>query len=284
MAGINAAIRAVDILVIAGLDVRLIKLPAGKDPDNIVRSESKEALRDILSTDLTFIQFRLKSADFSDRMNQTERLEAVRDLLATIKAVKDPLRQDAILTELSLETSIGRDTLDRVLANKVLSGQKPQRDDEAQPRQRMALSIEPESIPERDLIQTFLAHPILAEKYMNDLKPSQFRNNTMREIFLVFEQAFLDNRVLEPSQLPDKFNDPVVRSFIAEAVFSEGHITVERAQEAAVDCIRVMKKRDLFVKVKEMELKINDATREKKPTKELLRELVELRKEMNLVE
>ena len=46
-AGMNAALRTLDLFVNSGLDVRVLLLPVGDDPDTFVRTHSVEAFREL---------------------------------------------------------------------------------------------------------------------------------------------------------------------------------------------------------------------------------------------
>lgn len=58
-AGINAALRGMDILSAAGMKVRIIRIPDDKDPDDYVREFGKEGFEALKDNALTMPQFKL---------------------------------------------------------------------------------------------------------------------------------------------------------------------------------------------------------------------------------
>lgn len=58
-AGQNAATRSVDALLQAGLSVRVATVPAGHDPDSLVRKEGADALRRVVESSRPFLEFYL---------------------------------------------------------------------------------------------------------------------------------------------------------------------------------------------------------------------------------
>ncbi|MDF1544164.1 MAG: DNA primase [bacterium] len=64
-AGRNAAIKSVDHLYDAGLDVMVIDAPPGEDPDTVAQSKGKDGLLELREKALDFIEFRVKGIDTS---------------------------------------------------------------------------------------------------------------------------------------------------------------------------------------------------------------------------
>ncbi|TET69507.1 MAG: DNA primase [Candidatus Zixiibacteriota bacterium] len=57
-AGSSAALRSVEHLFAAGLEVKLIALPAGEDPDSLIRGRGPKALEELLAAPLSFFEFK----------------------------------------------------------------------------------------------------------------------------------------------------------------------------------------------------------------------------------
>lgn len=65
-AGQKAALRSVDILYDAGLDVKIIRPLAGEDPDSIARKFGAEKIEELKNEAVGFIPFRLKEVNVSN--------------------------------------------------------------------------------------------------------------------------------------------------------------------------------------------------------------------------
>jgi len=279
-AGVNAAVRAVDILTLAGLEARLVELPEGNDPDTLLQNEGKDRLRKVLGKDVTFVEFRLNTAGFNKSLSQSERIETTRGLLETIQAITDPLRRDLLIQELSNKTGISHEALDQARV-KIKSRLK----DQESAKERISLSILPETVAERDLIHALLGHPNLANEYLDSLTPNQFTQPQLREIFHHIEKSYLQSEELDVSSLPEQFNDPSVRAFIADAVFAGEKTSHERASEEILKSLKKIQKRDLLKKKKEIEIQIIEESRYKQTRRDYLRKLqaenVELNKKIH---
>jgi DNA primase len=62
-AGQKAALRSVDLLYDAGLEVKIIQSPPGEDPDTLASKQGNEKIEELTKDSLGFVQFRLKEVD-----------------------------------------------------------------------------------------------------------------------------------------------------------------------------------------------------------------------------
>jgi DNA primase len=93
-AGIKAAIRGVDIMLEEGMNVKVVVLPEGEDPDSYVRSSGSDAMLEyIAGKQKDFIFFKsdilLKDAG-NDPVKKTT---AIRGLVESIALISDPIRR-----------------------------------------------------------------------------------------------------------------------------------------------------------------------------------------------
>ncbi len=274
-AGIDAALRAADIFIANGLEARIIKLPEGEDPDSLLKKSGAGELQETLGKDVSFIEFRYRTAgELLETGSQSDKVSGVRKILETLKTVPDPLRRELLLQELTIVSGLSRSSIDSAFASIRL-----RQTDRSQPSERVQLKFTEETVAERDIMKSFLSHPELIAEYMDSLSPSHFLNPEMKDLFLLFEKAFIANETIDMKSLPEKFDNPAMRAFIAEADYLGNETTIDRTREAVEECLVKMRKRDFDKKTKELELKINEAAKLKQPTKDLLRELVRMRRE-----
>lgn len=86
-AGVKAAIRNIDILLAAGLNVRAALLPKGQDPDSYVRKQGKEKFDKWLKKNkvdfITFI-YKIHSDEINDPIRKTEVLQSIAQSIASV--------------------------------------------------------------------------------------------------------------------------------------------------------------------------------------------------------
>jgi DNA primase len=91
-AGVRAADRGLDSLLEAGVDVRVLLLPVGEDPDSFLRKQGALALRERMERALDVPSF-LAESKLSDG-GQSPALEArVRRLVGLLGKIEDPIRR-----------------------------------------------------------------------------------------------------------------------------------------------------------------------------------------------
>ncbi|RKX70500.1 DNA primase [candidate division WOR-3 bacterium] len=111
--GIAATIRSIGQLL-AHMDVRVVELPPGTDPDAIVRDDPAQ-LRNLLDRAVDFIDFIRLNREVKD---VSDEVGLITDLLNTIGQTKDPIRFDRYLKRLSMAFGISEATLKKNLARK----------------------------------------------------------------------------------------------------------------------------------------------------------------------
>lgn len=109
-AGLKAAVRSADIALRCGLEPRIVRLPTGKDPADVAIAGGAAPVEAALKDAVGYVPFlkRLAAARGGDRM-LSER--AVRQVLATVAGIDDPLRREYVLQEAAAEFGIELDVL-----------------------------------------------------------------------------------------------------------------------------------------------------------------------------
>ena len=95
-AGIDAALRGVEVLLSCDLVPRLVRLPVGKDPDDFIRSSGAEAFRDTVEQQSDFLDFLISAYD-TDRRDVEGRTAVARRGLELIENVKSELKRSEYL-------------------------------------------------------------------------------------------------------------------------------------------------------------------------------------------
>ena len=101
-AGIKAALRGVDVLLIAGLNVRVVILPDGQDPDSYMQSVGTTKFEEYLTQtrqDFLFFKSDLLLEEAGDDV--AGRSAAIRSSIATLALVEDPLKRQGYLQQFS---------------------------------------------------------------------------------------------------------------------------------------------------------------------------------------
>lgn len=117
-AGQSAMIRGMDIAIAEGLDVRMVQLPEGEDPDSFVRQFGGKAFSQYCAEESAdFLHFLIQKAQVNKAWEDPARKEkSIHRMLRSIALMKDPIRRETYLQFLSQQARIGDRSLFEALA------------------------------------------------------------------------------------------------------------------------------------------------------------------------
>ena len=110
-AGQHAALRGTDMLLSEGMNVKVLLLPDGKDPDEFAKMYSSEELvRYIEEHQTDFIVFKIALL-LKGVTDPIKRSEAINSIVESISVIKDPVLRDTYLHECMARTGVAEQTL-----------------------------------------------------------------------------------------------------------------------------------------------------------------------------
>ncbi len=111
-AGVNAALRTLDLFVNSGVDVRVLLLPTGDDPDTYIRTNGVEAFLELEGRAATLLNFVVTSVlDKAKKDSIQDRVKRADEVLAILQKTKNPLEKDEYLKVVSERLGIRQDLL-----------------------------------------------------------------------------------------------------------------------------------------------------------------------------
>ena len=184
-AGEEAMLRGVGYENTLEAEVKVMVLPKGKDPDDVIK-ENMETWSQLLADAraIMYYTFTMVTADL-DMTKEENQILAASKLLKIIADTKDSVRLDRYLRKLENVTGITYRKLEEALS-KIKQESKAQ-----QPRQevitRTVRSLV-SSPPEEYCLALLLQHPELKSRN-EGLLPEYFQNTQNREIFIAWQQT-----------------------------------------------------------------------------------------------
>ena len=110
-AGIHAAMRGTDMLLAEGMNIKVLLLPDGDDPDSFAKKHSSQELKDYIEhnqTDFITFKTRLTVENVTDPV---KRSEAIGGIVKSISVIPDQILRSTYLSELSQRLDIKEQTL-----------------------------------------------------------------------------------------------------------------------------------------------------------------------------
>lgn len=134
-AGIHASIRGIDMLLAEGMNVKVLLLPDGDDPDSFAQKHTADEFRNYIETHQTdFIEFKTNLL-LNGVTDPIKRSEAISSIVKSVSVIQDQIIRATYLTECANRLGMSEATLVST-ANKFIHGEieekrKEQRREEA---------------------------------------------------------------------------------------------------------------------------------------------------------
>ncbi|MDE7396856.1 MAG: toprim domain-containing protein, partial [Muribaculum sp.] len=106
-AGIKASMRGIGMLLAEGLDIKVLLLPDGHDPDSFAQSRSSSQLEEYIDTnEEDFIGFMTRILMRDAKDNPIDRARAVTEVVKTIALIPNPVTRNLYIVECSRQLLI----------------------------------------------------------------------------------------------------------------------------------------------------------------------------------
>jgi DNA primase len=193
-------------------DVRVVRLPEGKDPDEVVRAKPAD-WENAVAKALPLVEYLIAHhADRFDLKTSVGRIGFVEAVIPAIRDIADPLRRDEALQEVRRVSGVEERVLRQVLDRRIAQAVGPGRGSEAASRITAdAVLASPDALPvgdilravtpvEAELLRLLLLVPDQQLRVADELGPDQLPSSLARELFraIVLQRAPDDQGVHPP--------------------------------------------------------------------------------------
>ncbi|MBU4251865.1 MAG: DNA primase [Candidatus Omnitrophica bacterium] len=253
-AGEIATLRSLDILIDEGINVKVVPLPKGIDPDALVRNEGINALKTKVQKAASFFDYKLdvlKSRhDIKDEHGKTK---IASEMLSTINKFDNAILRGEYTKRLAEEMRIPEQYILEELhklkpAASTSIGQPA-------PLGRKNLEINP---AEKLLIKFMLEEKELIEKIMQQLSPADFADARTAKIVSVMQDLVGQGKNITPSVLMNYFSEDDASQLVCETMFMPALNEQER-EKAVNDCIARIKVQRIKSRREHLHLEIKSA-------------------------
>ncbi len=111
-AGMKASIRGINLLLEGGLNVRVVPMPEGEDPDSYCKKLGPEGFQKYLDdNEQNFITFKAKLLLEGAQKDPLKKSDALRDIIESVALIEDPLKRDVLIKELDQIFDINSDLI-----------------------------------------------------------------------------------------------------------------------------------------------------------------------------
>jgi DNA primase len=239
-AGLNAAERSTEIAIAAGLKTKVVILPDGEDPDDILKSRGEKVMRRYLDGAVNFVDFLIEQN--KDILTSPEgKAEIARKLTNIIAKIPDKFVHDDYMQEVATKLHLSLSQVDALYREKSSAKKpklyssenfyEPRQGEEAHaPVQKVKLTIvdavhllpadaaniltPPELNILKILITSKNALSLIEDKY--DIHSGYFRSDLGKNLFsIVYELAYESSDILK-----DIFMDEDIEKYFADIIIA----------------------------------------------------------------
>jgi DNA primase len=116
-AGLRASIRGIDLILEAGMNVKVCSFPDGEDPDSFAKNNSYDVLKQYLEENSKdFIQFKADLLVKEANNDPIKKAELIRDMVNSISKISDTIKREVYIKECSRIMDISEEVLYNTLA------------------------------------------------------------------------------------------------------------------------------------------------------------------------
>ena len=150
-AGIKASLRGIDMLLAEGMNVKVLLLPDGEDPDSFAQGRGATAFQQYIDThQVDFIKFKVNLLMEDAQDDPYSRSELIKSITQSISVIQDPIVRSVYITECSQIMKID----ERLLINDVNRRQREQAQTVAQTPRQAQSSDENGQNPEPSMVES----------------------------------------------------------------------------------------------------------------------------------
>lgn len=217
--GTKASLRAIDILVDAGLSVKVLDLKDAKDPDEYVRKYGTDEYRNAMKDAVPRIKFKIDNLKSTfDLSKDQDNIKFAQEAVNIIKQLKSPVEIDYYIKYLSEIVQLDEDAVKREIYGKSYSSKNLSNGKfnnkfnkkEEKPIEKMDAIQHGEELTEIMLIKIMMIIPAAREKILLKIDEKELLMEDSKKI-LNYLSKIDSEKIVEPDEL-EGINDEYIKS------------------------------------------------------------------------
>ncbi|MDI3534411.1 MAG: primase [Thermosediminibacterales bacterium] len=289
-AGISATLRGMDILKNAGLNVKVVMLPKGSDPDEYIRRFGKEAFLEKVDKAYSLIDFKIKHLENQfDLKNLQGRVNFLNRVVPIISEIDNEIEKDAYIKKLSQKLNITEESIRLELkkTSKTLpvNGFKHNKGIKWNDnKERLKIITQSANIKaERDLINLMITDKSYYKRIFQEIDIDFFSDEDHKQIIKAISKGYENKNNLNSSEVIDYLEDErLIRK--ASLIFS-GEVFFTETERVLQDCIKTLKTHKLNKRIQSLQdrLKKLEKQGDYSESKQILAEIKTLQKQTRII-
>jgi DNA primase len=272
-AGNMATLRSLDLLVKAGLEIKVIDLPQGYDPADFLIKKGRETFQNLIDRSLSLIDYKLKLLYSKYSIKTIEgKVKVVKEILPTLNVIGNEVELRAQTKKISEELKLSEEAI-------LIELKRYKRGSRDSSHNFIKLNSESGNIKaEKILIGCMLENEQIARDILTKLKVENFSVLLHRRIVTAIEKNLKDDKIVDSQKVIDYLNDDKAAKLISKILMEEIITFDERIISGYVETINNFKlaqeRKNLEKRAKILDEKIKKSEKIEEDDLKELREIV----------
>lgn len=218
-AGQKGTRRAIDLLRETGVDIRVVTIPDGKDPDEFIRKNGADRFRVLLERSANDVEYRLirlgQDFDLSTDDGQVRYLLEAAKLLA---GLPDPIEREVYAGRLSAQLNVRKDAIlqqiERISKQQRKQAERHQLSDLVRQSENRRKQVNPSAAAhpraasaEEALLGAMMLHPDCIRRTAETLSPEEFATEFNRGLYQLIVARDKAGQRVDPVYLGEGYSD-----------------------------------------------------------------------------
>jgi len=235
VAGIKASMRSIEILLKRDMEVKIVSLPKGEDPDSYVNKYGKDEFEELIKRAENFLEYESKFYEAQGKFDDpSTAAEAIRELVKPVALINDELKRNLLIRNIAQKFNLREKLLESELDKQIKQVKRFEKPDVKVVQSRRAeetastlINAATEVSPvlynlEKEILKSlFEADKPVAELIFTYLHPEDFGNSLNRELFEFVKDEFENDANFTTSGLVSVLNDEKKETYVRELTFDK---------------------------------------------------------------
>jgi len=239
-AGQMAALRALDIFIEEGMNVRVVSLPEGLDPDLFIRQRGIADFRQLIHGAETLFDYKLKVLKSRYDIKEPQgKARISQEMLPTVNKFTDSILKAEYIKKFSEQLDVAEFFVLEELG-KIKDDYRVRVGDFTPIEKRV--DINP---TEKLLIKLMLEESKLIDYIRKHLEPADFQDKRTTKIVSMMFELIAEGKKVEPNKIIGRLEDKDMMQCISESVFDH-EVAEENKARIVDDCIQRIKNKRML--------------------------------------
>ncbi|TKJ41022.1 DNA primase [candidate division LCP-89 bacterium B3_LCP] len=219
-AGSHAALRGGDVLLSSGIEVKVVGLPEGYDPNDFILKEGVSAFGEIVEKATDVFSYRIELYRKENRLSDVpSRSEVARDIITSLAVIPDSIRREMTAQEAARQIGLSQETILRELNRAIRrTGSRQQ-----QIEKKDSYANLPDY--ERGLLEALIRWPELRSAAFAEVSAQSFQNPMLQRILSRLNEYWLNGEEPAGEELIEEETEMEDARFISYTVSQTESLT-----------------------------------------------------------